>query len=40
MDFVPLKLGVKVNTDPKYYDEEAVSHYQKRAMELMQETLA
>ena len=40
MDFVPLKLGVKVNTDQKHYTDEAVDHYKKRAMDLMTETLA
>ena len=39
MEFVPLKLGVKVNADPRHYTDEAVQHYKKRAMDLMQETL-
>ena len=39
MNFVPLKLGVKVRTDQEYFTEEAIAHYKKRALDIMKETL-
>ena len=40
MDYVPLKLGVKINPEDKYYGEEAIESYKSKAANLNQAKLA
>ena len=39
MEYVPLKLGVKINPDDKYYGEEAIKSYKDKASNLFQYAL-
>ena len=39
MSFVPLKLGVKINPEAKYYSEHSQNIYKQRAEFLMKEKL-
>ena len=39
MDYVPLKLGVKINPEDKYYCDEAIESYKSKAANLFQQNL-
>ena len=39
MDFVPLKLGVKINTDQQYYTDEYCAHFKNKAYNTMKDTM-